>query len=141
MTDKKTPMKIIDPEYAETNFDFRLTHYNMDDKGAFSHELKNNWGHKEITNKQTWIIAHERIDEARKRVLAGLSSPIDFYMETCIMDVKLLSEFVGIAKWRIRRHMKPSVFKKLSKKILQQYADAFEITIEQLTDTEYIKKD
>jgi hypothetical protein len=34
--------------------------------------------------------------------------------------------------WRVKRHGKPSVFKKLNDKILSKYAEAFEITIEEL---------
>ena len=34
--------------------------------------------------------------------------------------------------WRVKRHFKPRVFKKLSAKVLQKYADAFEISVAEL---------
>jgi hypothetical protein len=34
--------------------------------------------------------------------------------------------------WRVKRHRKPSVFKRLSNKVLSKYAEAFEISIEEL---------
>lgn len=140
MEESKKTNKIIDPEYAETNFDFRIMHYDVDENGNYHHGMKNNWGHKEITNKQTWVIVHERLEEARKRVFDGSSSPVEYYMEMCIMDIKLLSQFTGIAKWRIRRHMKPSVFNKLSEKVLKKYADAFEVSMDELRDISLIKE-
>ena len=37
-------------------------------------------------------------------------------------------------KWRVKRHAKPAVFKKLNQKILQKYADAFQISVAELTN-------
>ena len=48
------------------------------------------------------------------------------------MDLTLLSGYTGFWKWTIKRHFKPSVFKKLNDKKLFNYSKAFEITIDEL---------
>jgi hypothetical protein len=53
-------------------------------------------------------------------------------MEVSKMDLGILASYVGFWKWRVKRHFKPSVFSKLSNKILQKYADAFDISVDEL---------
>ena len=52
------------------------------------------------------------------------------------MDVSVLASYVEIWQWRVKRHFKPSVFKKLNSKVLQKYADVFEISIDELKHIE-----
>ena len=42
------------------------------------------------------------------------------------------ASYVGFWQWRVKRHLKPKVFKKLSEKTLQKYADVFEISLNEL---------
>jgi hypothetical protein len=39
-------------------------------------------------------------------------------------------------QWRVKRHLKPTVFKSLSDSILKKYADAFNISIEELKNVD-----
>ncbi len=133
-------VKIIDAENLEVNFDFEITHYKMDENGNYSHSMLANWGGKELTNTQSWEIVKERIRDAKERVQKNEVSPIAYFMEKCITDVSTLSKYVGIAKWRIKRHLKPAVFNKINTKILQKYADFFQVDIEQLKNIESSKK-
>jgi hypothetical protein len=48
------------------------------------------------------------------------------------MDVGIVAAYTGFWKWTIKQHLKPVVFKKLPGKKLQQYADAFNISVEEL---------
>jgi hypothetical protein len=48
------------------------------------------------------------------------------------MDISILSSYTGFWKWTVKRHLKPSVFKKLSDQKLQKYAEIFEISIDEL---------
>jgi hypothetical protein len=111
---------------------YRIIHYSVDENNNYHSGLKSNWGAKEIINTQSWDRVNERIEDALQKVLAGKLSPIAFQMEKHIMDVALLAKFVGFGKWRVRRHMRPEIYKKLKKETLQKYADAFEIKLEQL---------
>jgi hypothetical protein len=53
-------------------------------------------------------------------------------MELNKMDPSILSSYVGIWIWNVKRHFKPSVFQKLSDKTLGKYAEVFQISIEEL---------
>jgi hypothetical protein len=48
------------------------------------------------------------------------------------MDVEILAGYSGFWQWQVKRHLKPDVFKKLSDKKLQKYADAFNVKVEDL---------
>lgn len=71
-------------------------------------------------------------EEARTRVVAGQSSPLEYWMWAKRMDVALLSQVSGIWQWRIRRHFRPAVFARLSPRLLQRYGDALGLTIDAL---------
>ena len=72
------------------------------------------------------------LDLSRQRVLAGLTSPLEYHMYRVRMDVPLLAQASGIWQWRIRRHFRPDLFARLSPTLLATYADAMGMTVEQL---------
>ena len=43
------------------------------------------------------------------------------------MDVTILAQSTGIFKWRVRRHLRPAVFARLSGRDLAKYCDALGI--------------
>jgi hypothetical protein len=47
-----------------------------------------------------------------------------------------LSMHAGIMIWRVKRHLKPKVFSRLSGKTLKKYAEAFNITLDQLKNVD-----
>jgi hypothetical protein len=132
--DTKPNVKIIDAENIEVDLNFEITHYKMDENGNYTHSLLANWGNKEIVNNSTWEIVKERIRDAKEKVMAGEVSPIAYYMQKSITDIKTLAQYVGIPKWRIKRHLKPAKFKRLNDKVLQKYADFFAISVAELKD-------
>jgi hypothetical protein len=71
-------------------------------------------------------------DNARKRCLAGQTAPLEVWMWTQRMDIPLLSQVTGIWQWRIRRHLRPSIFARLRPELLQRYAAALGLRAEQL---------
>ncbi len=71
-------------------------------------------------------------DDARKRCLAGQTAPLEVWMWTLRMDLPLLSQITGIWQWRIRRHLRPRIFARLSPELLQRYAQALGLHAEQL---------
>jgi hypothetical protein len=74
-------------------------------------------------------------------VLSGEVSPIAYYMEKNLMDLKLLSDYVGLPKRKIRKHLKPDRFKKLDEETLLKYAETFGISVEMLRDFRETQKD
>lgn len=71
-------------------------------------------------------------EDARERVLAGSTSPLEYWMYTRRMDVALLGQVSGIWQWRIRRHFHPQRFEHLSPRILARYAEALGLPATQL---------
>ena len=111
---------------------FRELCYAVDENGEYTTEHTTGWDPKTIALDNAIAKIKERVEEAKSRVLANETSPLEYYMELHKMDVSVLASYVGMWKWRVKRHFKPSIFKKLSTKTLQKYADVFEISIEQL---------
>ena len=75
---------------------------------------------------------HALAEDARTRVLAARSAPLEYWMYARRMDVALLSQVSGIWQWRIRRHFSPQRFEQLSPRILARYAEALGLTAEQV---------
>ncbi|MBS1131009.1 MAG: hypothetical protein H6R16_2011 [Proteobacteria bacterium] len=90
------------------------------------------WEVEEIVTRQAIDDLLRLTEEARQRVLAGQTSPLEYHMYRVRMDVPLLSQASGVWQWRIRRHFRPAVFASLSPALLARYADAMGLSIEQL---------
>lgn len=109
--------------------------YATDENGNYTTTLSTGWEPKTIALSNSIDEINERIAEAKQQVLDGEVSPIVYFMEVNKMDLTILSSYVGFWKWRVKRHFKPSIFAKLNDKILQKYADTFEISIEELKNS------
>ena len=90
------------------------------------------WEVEEIVTKQAVDDLLRLTENARQRVLAGQTSPLEYHMYRVRMDVPLLAQASGIWQWRIRRHFRPAVFAGLSASLLTTYADAMGMTVDQL---------
>jgi hypothetical protein len=86
----------------------------------------------ETVTLQALDLIREMTEAARVRVLAGGSSPLEYWMYAQRLDLPQLSQVTGFWQWRIRRHFKPQRFARLSNDILQRYADVMGITVEHL---------
>jgi hypothetical protein len=127
---KKSDVPQDDSNLASANS--RELCYAVDEDGSYVTEHTTGWDPKTIALSNAMEEIKERIAIAKEKVLANETSPIEYYMEVHKMDLSVLASYVGMWKWRVKRHFKPSVFKKLSAKTLQKYADIFDITIDQL---------
>ncbi|WP_299887284.1 hypothetical protein [uncultured Lacinutrix sp.] len=108
--------------------------YAVDENGDYTTVNSTGWDPKTIALNNAITDINERIEIAKQRVLKNETSPIEYYMEVNKMDLNILASYVGLWKWRVKRHFKPKVFNKLSNKILQKYADVFEVSISKLKD-------
>ena len=75
---------------------------------------------------------HAFAEAARVRCLAGQTAPLDVWMWTRRMDLALLAQTSGIWQWRIRRHFRPCILARLAPALLQRYAQALGLRVEQL---------
>lgn len=90
------------------------------------------WEAKKAALEESLELIHERIEEARQDVANHRASPIIYFMELNKMDLGVLSSYVGMWQWRVKRHTKPNVFKTLNESVLKKYADAFGISVDEL---------
>ncbi|MFS4466575.1 hypothetical protein [Maribacter sp. 2210JD10-5] len=115
-----------------TDANLREMVYAVDENGEYTTALSSGWDPKTIALDNAIKDIEERTEEAKRKVLANETSPIEYYMELNKMDLPVLASYIGFWQWRVKRHFKPSVFKKLKHKTLAKYADVFNISIEQL---------
>lgn len=110
----------------------REMYYAIDENGEYTTALSTGWDAKNVVQDHTMEVLQAEIEESKSQVAAGIVSPILYYLRLKRMDFGVLSGYTGIWQWRIKRHLKPENFKKLKDKQLQRYADAFDISIEEL---------
>jgi hypothetical protein len=115
--------------------------YALDENGNYVAVLSKGWEPKTDALLQAWEVIDENVELTRQRVLSGELSPIAYYMEKNLMDLKLLSDYTGLPKRKVRKHLKPDRFKLLDEKTLALYADTFRISVEKLRDISEIQKD
>ncbi|MBB1149249.1 hypothetical protein H4K35_03725 [Myroides sp. NP-2] len=112
--------------------DIRELCYAVNEKGEYVTALSSGWETKTIVQEATLEGINTRVQEAKEQVARGLVSPIVYFMEVNRMDLPTLSAYVSLWRWRVKRHFKPEIFKKLSTSVLQKYANAFDISVEEL---------
>lgn len=108
--------------------------YAVDKDGRYTGVNSAGWEAENIATKQAWDAADEELAATAARVKAGELSPVAYYMHKCLMEPALLAKYVGKWQWQVKRHMRPSVFKKLSADMLAAYARIFNITTEELVN-------
>jgi len=106
--------------------------YAVDNSGNYTTELSKGWQVKATALDVAWKDIEERIEDARKKVLNNEASPILYFTELRLMDIGIVAGYTGFWKWTVKQHLKPAVFKKLSEDKLKKYAEAFNITVEEL---------
>ncbi|MEX1192654.1 MAG: hypothetical protein WEA99_11835 [Brumimicrobium sp.] len=121
-----------DEESSLSKKDMREVCYVVNEKGKYTTGLSSGWKAKTIALDVTIEQIEERVEQAKASVLAGKKSPIVYFMELCKMDWSILASYMEKPKWKIKRHAKPRVFKKLNAVMLNKYAEVFEVDVEQI---------
>ena len=114
------------------NAGFRELCYATDEQGNYVTENSTGWEGKAAALSNAVERIHQRTEEARQRMQEGKASPIAYYMELNRMDLPVLAAHVGLWRWRVKRHFDPKRFGRLRDPLLRKYADAFNITVQQL---------
>lgn len=100
--------------------------------GSYEQALSTGWDVKAEALDEAWLEIDRRVEEAAELVKKGEKSPVLFFMELRLMDMPTLSGYTGFFGFTIKRHFKPSVFKKLSDKKLEKYARTFKVSVDEL---------
>jgi hypothetical protein len=106
--------------------------YATDGSGKYTTELSRGWDVKASALEVAWQDIEERVAAARARVLKNEVSPLLYFMELKLMDIKVVAAYTGFWQWQVKRHLKPAVFQKLSDRKLRRYAEVFEVSVNDL---------
>jgi hypothetical protein len=106
--------------------------YATDDEGRYGVVASSGWEVEEEATKQALKELERLAGEAYEEVKAGRMSPLYYHMYAQRMDLIVLSQSVGMFQWRIKRHFRPSVFKKLSDSLLARYGEALGLSVDAL---------
>lgn len=107
--------------------------YALDEKGVFERVKSTGWEVEECVTGLAIAEFDRLAKEARKRATGGLAAPLEYHMYARRMDVQALSEACGLARWRVRRHLKPAVFARLPARLRARYAQALGLPEEELS--------
>ena len=110
-------------------------YYVHNENGDFEHVLSSGWEPVNIVNNDFWESINEKLAGVLERVKKGELSPLAYHMNKYLMDAKVLAQYVGLPRWRVKQHLKPRVFNSLDDETLKRYASFFKITVEQLRGT------
>lgn len=117
------------PEYGGE----RRAVYAVDEGGRYATVPSAGWSADGIVNQQAVEEYARLAQDALQRARAGQASPLEFHMYDRRMEVESLAPTAGVWRWRVRRHLRPEIFRKLSPALLARYADALGIPVERLT--------
>lgn len=106
--------------------------YAVDEKGRYVIVSSNGWEAEELVNGLAVKELAVNLEKTRKTVLAGEKSPLAYHMERRQMIPDILGKTAGIAVFRVRRHLRPEIFARLKNPVLERYAKALAITMEEL---------
>ncbi|MDP2722595.1 MAG: hypothetical protein Q8O72_07555 [Bacteroidales bacterium] len=115
--------------------------YSLDENGNYTTIQSVGWNPKNEVMKEAWDQVNEKVENARNKVLSGELSPLAYYIEKNIMDIGLVAKYMGIWRWTAKRHLKPKIFARLTEETLEKYARVFNVTKEQLIETNLLKSE
>ena len=106
--------------------------YAVNDDGKYVVVPSSGWSEEEFINSLAVRELAEKLEKTQQAVLEGLKSPLAYHMERRQMIPEILGKTAGIAAFRVRRHLRPEIFVKLKDSLLERYAKALAITVDEL---------
>ncbi|MBU4262459.1 MAG: hypothetical protein KKC76_11410 [Proteobacteria bacterium] len=110
----------------------KIVSYSVNRRGEYELIPESVWQPVNVVNQQAWQEIEKKIDLSRQKVLAGQVSCLHYYMTANQMDPALLAQYVGQSRWKVRLHLVPFIFNRLSANTLRIYAELFRISLDDL---------
>ena len=108
--------------------------YAVDEDGRYVQAKSRGWEVERIATEQALLELEEDVERERVAVLAGERAPLAYHLATRQMTPKLCAQHVGLATWRVKRHLKPRVFARLSPELLARYAACLDLELAELSE-------
>jgi hypothetical protein len=90
------------------------------------------WEQKLDASMVVMANSSQELEMIYQQIVAGQLSPIAYYIHKNAFTINILSAYTGIPKRHIKKHLKPEKFEQLHSETLNKYAEAFEISVEEL---------
>jgi hypothetical protein len=110
----------------------REVQYAVDENGRYVQVRSTGWDPKNAALIQAREMVNARVEDARRRALAGETSPLEYHMERRMMDPGLLADYAGLSLRTVKRHLTPRGFAAAPDEDLNACARALDLTVEEL---------
>lgn len=106
--------------------------YAVDESGNYQGAQSVGWDPESYATQLA--VAELEAQEAEALALwqRGELSPLKWLMYRYRMDEPALAQITGLWQWRVRRHFRPEIYRRLSASLLARYAEAFGLTVDEL---------
>jgi hypothetical protein len=101
--------------------------YAVDENGRYVLAPSAGWEPKNTANGQAWDLIHTQVAATLKKIRAGRLSPLAFHMANNQMSPGLLAKYAGCSRLLVWWHLRPAGFSRLTPRMLQRYAEIFDI--------------
>ena len=108
--------------------------YAVDANGHYQGSQSDGWEPEAYATQLAVAELEAQEAEANAAWQCGELSPLKCLMYRYRMDEPALAQITGLFQWRIRRHFRPAIYRRLSPRILARYAEAFGLPLATLTD-------
>nr|MBF0685876.1 hypothetical protein [Pseudomonas sp.] len=106
--------------------------YAVDEQGRYCGTPSAGWEPESYSTQ----LAVAQLEEQEAQALAewrnGQASPLRCLMYRYRLDEPALAQITGFWQWRIRRHFRPDVYRRLPARQLARYAEAFGLELAEL---------
>ena len=106
--------------------------YAVDASGHYRGTQSDGWEPEAYATQLAVAELREQEAEALAAWQRGEQSPLKCLMYRYRLDEPALAQISGLWQWRIRRHFRPAIYRRLSVAVLARYAEAFGLPVEQL---------
>jgi hypothetical protein len=106
--------------------------YAVDEYGKIKMAQSSGWKVEETVKDLAWKEIENDLEQTLAKIKRGQLSALCYFMKLRQMDPQLLAQNMGISVWRVRWHLRPKVFRRMSEAWLLRYSECLDIPIKTL---------
>ena len=103
--------------------------YAVDEEGHYEGVKSSGWEIEGFATEMAVKALNEQLAQAIQDYQQGKTSSLAYYIPLYRFDLMSLGHATGFFQWQIKRHMKVSIFQKLSDKKLNKYCQVFNVSL------------
>jgi hypothetical protein len=110
--------------------------YAVNENGEYEKVKSLGWSATNAASNFGFAYLNRRWHQAWEVASRGERSPLHYYMTLRMMEPSVVARYMGSWTWTVRRHLRPSVWARLSEEVLARYAALFKVRVEQMRGLE-----